>query len=170
MMDASAAVHHGGRIMTAGKRVETAASPLSARLVGTWRLRSRIDVNASGKRCPEPTLGEDPVALVYFDRGGNFAAQFMKRDRSAAAPEAAAMCNNNTRAVDGYDAYFGTYAVDEAHGVVTTTLTGALAREHVGAVMTRTMRVDGDTLTITLDTTSIDGQPVTRTLTWARVS
>jgi hypothetical protein len=53
---------------------------------------------------------------------------------------------------------------------VTTTLLGALAREHVGAVLTRAMRVDGDTLTITLDTTSIDGRPVTRRLTWSRVS
>jgi hypothetical protein len=30
------------------------------------------------------------------------------------------------------------------------------------------MRVHGDTLTITLDTTSIDSRPVTRTLTWSR--
>jgi len=109
------------------------------------------------------------VALVYFDKAGNFAAQFMKRDRSTAVAADAAVCNN-TRAVDGYDAYFGTYAVDETRGVVTTTLAGSLAREHVGAVMTRAMRVDGDTLTITLDTTSIDGRPVTRTLTWARVA
>ena len=160
--------------MSLDNRKEGSASsrhaPLSARLVGTWKLRSRIDVTASGKRCPEPTLGEDPVALVYFDKAGNFAAQFMKRDRSTAVSAGAEVCNNNTRAVDGYDAYFGTYAVDDADGVVKTTLTGALAREHVGAVMTRAMRVDGDTLTITLDTTSIDGQPVTRTLTWSRVA
>jgi hypothetical protein len=143
-------------------------SSLSARLAGTWRLRSRIDLTASGERCLEPTLGEDPVALVFFDRAGHFAAQFMKRDRATTVP-AAAGGSNNTRAVDGYDAYFGTYSVDEERGVVTTTLLGALAREHVGAVLTRAMRVDGDTLTITLDTTSIGGQPVTRTLTWLRV-
>lgn len=141
---------------------------LSQRLVGTWQLRSRIDVTASGERCAEPTLGEDPVALVFFDRAGHFAAQFMKRDRST-APAVAAGGSNNTRAVDGYDAYFGTYAIDEEHGAVTTTLLGALAREHTGAVLTRAMRVDGDTLTITLDTSSIDGRPVTRTLTWVRV-
>src|SRR5262249_21294428 len=101
----------------------TGAAPLSARLVGTWKLRSRIDVTASGEQVQEPTLGSDPVALVYFDKGGNFAAQFMKRDRSAAeaAPMAAAG-SNNTRVVGGYDAYFGTYVVDEVRGVATTTL------------------------------------------------
>lgn len=153
---------------------QSAASPstgdrnLAERLVGTWRLRSRIDVTASGERCPEPTLGEDPVALVFFDRAGHFAAQFMKRDRST-TPAAATGGSNNTRAIDGYDAYFGTYVIDDERGVVTTTLLGALAREHVGAVLTRAMRVDGDTLTITLDTTSAAGEAVTRTLTWERV-
>ena len=147
----------------------SAAASLAARLVGTWELRSRIDRDAAGVRCPEPTLGEDPVALVYFDRSGHFAAQFMKRDRTSTAAAGAAAGTNNTRAVDGYDAYFGAYHVDEAHGTVTTTLAGALAREHVGAVLTRQMRVDGDTLTITLATTTADGRPVTRTLTWSRL-
>jgi hypothetical protein len=142
---------------------------LSKRLIGTWKLGSRIDVTASGERVGEPTLGSDPIALVYFDAGGNFAAQFMKRDRGPAVAETAAG-SNNTRAVGGYDAYFGTYTVDEGSGVVTTTLVGAIAREHVGAVLMRTMRVDGDTLTITLDTTSADGRAVQRTLTWTRAT
>jgi hypothetical protein len=152
----------------ADSRARRRKGNLAERLVGTWRLRSRIDLTASGERCPEPTLGEDPLAFVFFDRAGHFAAQFMKRDRST-APAAAAGGTNNTRAIGGYDAYFGTYGIDEARGVVTTTLLGALAHEHVGAVLTRAMRVDGDMLTITLDTSSIDGRPVTRTLTWSRV-
>jgi hypothetical protein len=152
----------------AGSAGRSHEANLSERLAGTWQLRSRIDLTASGERCPEPTLGEDPIAFVFFDRAGHFAAQFMKRDHST-APVAAAGGSNNTRAIDGYDAYFGTYVIDEEQGVVTTTLLGALAREHAGAVLTRAMRVDGDTLTITLDTSSTDGRPVTRTLTWARV-
>jgi len=147
----------------------SARGRLAETLVGTWRLQSRFDMTASGERCDEPTLGSDPIALAFFDRGGNFAAQFMKRDRSTTAPAEVAGGSNNTRAVGGYDAYFGTYRIDEEQGVVTTTLLGALAREHTGAVLTRAMRVDGDTLTITLDTTSINGRPVARTLTWARV-
>jgi hypothetical protein len=38
----------------------------------------------------------------------------------------------------------------------------------VGKTVTREMRVDGDTLTIQLATTSGDGEPVTRTLIWRR--
>jgi hypothetical protein len=141
---------------------------LATTLAGTWQLLSRVDRDANGVVVEEPTLGSDPVACVYFDRSGHFAAQFMKRDRTASVPAILAG-TNNTRAVDGYDAYFGTYRVDEASGLVTTTLVGAIGREHVGAVLARAMRVDGDTLEIALDTTSAGGEPVRRTLTWTRV-
>jgi hypothetical protein len=117
---------------TTGVPAQPDADSLTERLVGTWQLRSRIDLTASGERCVEPTLGDDPLALVFFDRRGNFAAQFMRRDRST-AHQVATGGSNNTRAVDGYDAYFGSYAVDEERGVVTTTLRGALAREHLAS-------------------------------------
>lgn len=77
--------------------------------------------------------------------------------------------SNNTPAISGYDAYFGTYTVDDTSGTVTQTLLAALARENVGHVVTRDMRVSGDVLTIGLETTTADGEPVTRTLVWTRV-
>ena len=49
-------------------------------LVGTWRLVSRLDRAQSGEPVDEPGLGSDPLALLFFDASGNFAAQFMKRD------------------------------------------------------------------------------------------
>jgi hypothetical protein len=143
--------------------------PLSAALPGTWQLLSRIDVTAAGERRPEPSLGEDPVALLIYDRGGNFAAQFMRRDRSADVPDGPSGAKNNSRAQGGYDAYFGTYTIDDANGTVTHRLAAALSRENVGLVLTRVLQVDGDTLTIKLDTNAADGTAVTRTLTWRRV-
>ena len=143
--------------------------PLSATLPGTWQLLSRIDLTAAGERRPEPSLGEDPVALLIYDRGGNFAAQFMRRDRSSDVPDGPSAARNNSRAQGGYDAYFGTYTIDDATGAITQCLTGALSRENVGLVLTRVMEVDGDTLVIKLDTNAADGTPVTRTLTWRRV-
>ena len=152
----------------------TQAKPLSATLPGTWQLLSRIDVTAAGERRPEPSLGEDPLALLIYDRSGHFAAQFMRRDRSPNSyagdvPDGPARGKNNSRAQGGYDAYFGTYTVDDAAGSVTQTLLGALSRENVGMVLTRVMTVDGDRLVITLETTAADGAAVTRTLTWERV-
>ena len=150
-------------------RSSSSVVPLSAALPGTWQLLSRIDVTVSGQRKAEPSLGDDPVALLIYDRAGHFAAQFMRRDRSAVVADAPGSGNNNSRARDGYDAYFGNYSVDDAAGTVTQRLHGALSRENVGAVLTRAMQVNGDQLVIRLQTTAPDGTEVTRTLTWRRV-
>lgn len=75
---------------------------------------------------------------------------------------------NNSAAVNGYDAYFGTYTVDEASGSVTQVLEGALSPSDVGIIVTREMRVEEDRLIIRLATTSADGETITRTLIWLR--
>jgi len=143
--------------------------PLSRSLPGTWLLESRVDLTASGERRPEPALGEDPVALLIYDRAAHFAVQFMRRDRTGVVPEVAAGAANNSRARDGYDAYFGTYTVDDASSTVTQRLLGALSQENVGAVLTRHMHVTADQLIIRLQASAADGTPTTRTLTWKRV-
>lgn len=149
---------------------QTPGRPLSASMVGTWELLSREDRTASGAPRSEPSLGSDPVSLLFFDASGHFAAQFMKRDRSVVAePEARGAAANNSRARGGYDAYFGTYTVDDATGTVTTRLSAALSQENVGQSFSRTMEVNGDLLVIRLDTSTSSGEPVVRTLRWRRV-
>ncbi|HEY1908746.1 MAG TPA: lipocalin-like domain-containing protein [Myxococcaceae bacterium] len=142
--------------------------PLSKALIGTWRLVSREDRTASGERRIDPGLGADPIALLVYDRGGNFAAQFMKQDRRSAPSVTATSAPNNSQAVGGYDAYFGSYTVDDAADTVTQRLVGALSAGNVGLVLTRSMQVSGDELVIQLDTASADGTPVVRTLRWTR--
>jgi hypothetical protein len=143
---------------------------LRENLPGTWKLLSRRDETITGERRVEPSLGEDPEALLYYDRAGNFAAQFMKRDRSGSLADAGVAGANNSRARGGYDAYFGTYTSNESDGTVTQKLTAALSPENVGMVVTRKMLVVGDTLTIRLETTSAAGENVVRTLVWRRVA
>ena len=144
--------------------------PLSTTLVGTWELLSREDYTPAGERRVEPSLGSDPIALLYFDRQGHFAAQFMKRERGT-APEIAAtnQVPNNSRARGGYDAYFGTYTVDDSAGTVATRLGGALSPENVGQVFIRMISVAGEKLTLRLETAALSGEPVIRTLQWKRV-
>ena len=144
-------------------------SRLSVRLPGTWRLLSRVDVTSDGTPHPDPALGSDPVALLIYDRSGHFAAQFMKRDRSSALRDGPVGAANNTQAQGGYDAYFGSYTVNDATGVVTQRLEGSLSQANVGAVLSREMSVDGNSLIIKLATAAWDGTPVTRTLSWERV-
>lgn len=158
----------------AGQQGRTANGPvssrLSRRLIGTWELVSREDHTVGGEPRYEPSLGSDPVAVLNYDSSGHFAAQFMKRDRGSAAyePQGTA-APNNSLAKGGYDAYFGTYSVDDIGGTVTQRLMGALSRENVGQVLTREMLVVGDELTIRIQTATATGEPVVRTLRWLRV-
>src|SRR5262249_14808559 len=147
----------------------TSDVPLSRSLPGSWLLESRIDVTASGERRPEPSLGEHPIALLIYDRAGHFAAQFMKRDRSAIGSDGPIGATNNTRAQSGYDAYFVSDSVDDSANAATQRLHGSLSQENVGLVLTRDMNVRGDELVIRLQTSAADGTPVPRTLTWRRV-
>ena len=84
-------------------------SPLSESLIGSWELLSREDHTSSGERRIDASLGENPVALLIYDRRGHFAAQFMKRDRDLALDaDAPSGAPNNSQARGGCDAYFGT--------------------------------------------------------------
>jgi hypothetical protein len=147
--------------------------PLSQAVAGTWEVVAREDRTKDGALHPDPALGSDPVGLIFFDRAGNFATQIMKRDRSgatAAPADRGGQGANNPLAVGGYDAYFGTYVTDDARGTATFTLRAALSPASVGMVVTRALAVEGDALTITLDTKALDGLAVTRTLRCRRLS
>lgn len=145
-------------------------APLSRSLIGTWELLSRQDHDAEGRRHVDPLLGADPIAWLVYDGAGHFAAQFMKRERDPSASALPVSVGpNNTAARDGYDAYFGLYTVDDAAGTVTQRLVGALSPGNVGMTLTRAMVVEGDLLTIRLETKSAAGVAVTRTLRWRRI-
>ena len=137
-------------------------------LVGTWRLISRIDRTADGRTFVEPSLGSDPISLLIYDRAGNVAAQLMRRDRTVMAPAAATGDPNNSGALNGYDAYFGTYSVDRASGALIHTLSAALVPADVGRQLVRNFRFENGDLIIWFNSRGLAGEQVTRTLTWRR--
>jgi hypothetical protein len=137
--------------------------------VGTWWLLSREDRAMDGSPRPDPVLGTDAIGILTY-ANGRFAAQIMKRDRKSAVNFSNSITGkNNTGSVDGYDAYFGNYSVIEATGEVVHHLEGALTAENVGMEASRQLTVNGDILVIQLETTTLEGEPITRTLTWERV-
>lgn len=139
-------------------------------LAGTWSLISRVDRTSAGQQLPEPSLGDDPIALLIYDTAGHVSAQLMRRDRSQPGVEQPVVSSsNNSAAAGGYDAYFGTYYVDSAAGTVTHRMEAAVVPEDVGKSVTRHFELRADTLRLWFETSSANGQPVTRTLIWIRV-
>ena len=142
---------------------------LAAAILGIWKLKSREDVDATGQTHVDPFLGRDPMGILCFGPS-HFAAQFMKRDRSdeESVPQRV-QAKNNTAAVNGYDAYFGTYSVDEAAGTLATHVEKSISPVNIGKTYVRDMRVVGNELFIQLKTTAVDGIAITRTNTFYRI-
>ncbi len=143
---------------------------LAQDIQGVWWLLSREDYNKNNERRIDPILGSDPIAILTYTKD-HFAAQFMKRDRTTVVPTQ--MMNtgsNNTNAVGGYDAYFGKYEVDEDSGKVKHTLIGSITPSNIGMTVFRDLKVVDGKLSIQLETSTLDGEPIVRTLIWERLS
>jgi hypothetical protein len=100
------------------------------------------------------------------------AAQLMRPDRPIAIDcgMSAPASSENSQSINGYDAYFGTYTVDETSHTVTHHLEGALAAADVGKNLVREFQLSGNKLTIIVRTNSPkEKQKQIRTLVWERV-
>ena len=139
-------------------------------LVGTWRLISRVVRLEDGTAVQDPGLGKTPTGYLIYDSSGHMAVQLMRLDRSTTIDCGASgpAPSDNSQSVNGYDAYFGRYTIDEASHTVTHHLEGALAAADVGKNLVREFQVSEDKLTIIVRTNSPKNKQI-RTLTWERV-
>ncbi|GHN02995.1 hypothetical protein WSM22_44840 [Cytophagales bacterium WSM2-2] len=143
---------------------------LEKSIQGVWWLLSREDYNENNVRRIDPVLGAEPIGILAYGKQ-HFTAQFMKRDRKSTDHSVATPAGmNNTSAMAGYDAYFGTYQVDHQTGMVSHTLIGSVIPANVGMTVLRNLAVADGKLIIKLSTTTTEGEAVTRTLTWERVN
>jgi len=145
-------------------------------LVGSWSLVSRVSTLANGEVLPDRGLATTPKGLLIYDRTGHVAAQLSRQGRTVEmigeeCREAAKIrgTNDTAQTVLGYDAYFGTFTVNEKEGFVVHHLESALFPGDVGKDIKRNFTISGDKLTIKFNTTTADGKPVTRTLVWERM-
>jgi hypothetical protein len=147
-------------------QVDTSAG--GAQLVGTWRLISRVVRLEDGSAVQDPGLGKTPTGYLMYDSSGHMAAQLMRLDRPMAIDcgTSGSAPSDNSQSVNGYDAYFGTYAIDETSHTVTHHLEGALAAADVGKNLVREFQVSDNKLTIIVRTSS---PKQIRTLIWERV-
>jgi Lipocalin-like domain len=157
---------------------EPATSKASVRgqLIGSWRLVSRQSRRANGEIEADPGLATTPLGVLIYDQSGHVAAQLSRRDRTVEMIgeecQAAATTKgtpDTAQTILGYDAYFGTYKINELDGTVTHHLEAAIFPGDIGKDIVRHFTVSGDQLTITFNTTTREGVKVARTLIWQRM-
>jgi Lipocalin-like domain len=149
---------------------------LRAKLVGGWSLISRETHLENGELVVDSGLSATPMGVLLYDASGHVAAQLSRRDRTVAmigaecASAAATKGTSDTaQTVLGYDAYFGTYTINAAKGIVTHHLQAAIWPGDIGKDIDRSFVLEGDRLTISFHTTTREGVRVTRTLVWNRM-
>lgn len=126
----------------------TAAAHERDPLVGAWIVERFVDRPEGG--AARHLFGEQPRGLFVFTPDGHFSFSIMH--------EAADKAGAGNGAGDGaaawtpgwYVSYFGTYRYDPAGPSWTARVTGANIPGYVGTEQTRSFRIDGDRLTITV--------------------
>ncbi len=160
----------------AWKVVHVHSSPLTIstpsiedRFVGTWRFVSIEQRNAQGELLP---VISRRTGFIIYTPTSHMAVQLMDDDRkeyAAAQPSG----EEAQAALASYNAYSGTFTVNEAQGTVThhrqTKLTPGTVDALGGTDVIRFYRFSGNQLMLTPPPRIIDGEELTRTLIWERV-
>jgi predicted small secreted protein len=132
-----------------GASASQAVSHPPSPLVGTWLVRA-VEITDSDGRTIESSR---PLGMIIYTAQGRMAVQIMVLPRPVVPPvpegpdEVTAWnAEQVRRVVETYDAYFGTYELDEARHIVTHHVEGELRPNYVGTAYTRRYQVDGDQL------------------------
>jgi Lipocalin-like domain len=138
-------------------------------LLGSWELESRTVRRSNGDLLLDPVLGQQPIGRLFYSASGHMALQMMRQARAGAITQPSNPDDaSNARIVLGYDAYFGSFSINEADGTVTHHVDGSLFPEDLGKNFTRSFRVDGDRFELSFASPMADGSELTRTLVFRR--
>jgi hypothetical protein len=138
-------------------------------LVGSWRLVSYEDKPASG-----PAVfpyGTDPRGFLVYDATGHMAIQIMQQPhpKVASGDEYIVTPEEKVALLDAYVAYFGTYRVDAARGIVIHHADGHLHDIYIGRDEERLFQLSGDRLVLKSLPWSADGQTWTGSRVFERI-
>ena len=139
---------------------EPASDHRSGPLVGTWRLVEFWDRDSLA--APFVYLyGQRPTGYFIYDATGHVSIQIMRGPDPFRVDSTRGESwflkgspDELRRAVQDYRAYFGTYSVDSAHGIVLHHVEGDSRGLYTGSRQTRRYRLVGDSLIIGNDTTN----------------
>jgi hypothetical protein len=109
---------------------------IQGRFVGAWRLAWLEAEGTDGK-----IHRSDSTGLLVFTRDGHMSVQVMERNSQAQAPAGPEQYSQG-----GYEASFGTYAIDESTHTFTFHVEGALVRTLIGKDLPRAYDFSGKQL------------------------
>lgn len=139
-------------------------------LVGTWRLLS-FEAQSSEGQILHP-YGRHPTGQLIYDGLGNMSVQILRtqRHRFTESDKSQGSAEEMREALTSYEAYFGTYVVDEQQAIVRHRLEGALFPNWTGSEQRRYFRFSGGHLTLSTPSIRYGGATLVATLVWERMA
>jgi hypothetical protein len=142
---------------------------MKTEFIGTWRL-----VSAEARLADGTVIypyGRSPLGRLSYDAAGYMSAQLTHSERSAfaIADKARGTPQEVQSAIETYESYYGTYAVDETEQVVVHHVTGSLLPNWTGADQVRFYEFEGDRLTLRTAEIPYGGTQLVGVLVWKRL-
>jgi len=137
--------------------------------VGAWKLVSCEARSSNGEVVY--LYGRDPFGILTYDSSGNMSVLLMRRDRPrfASGELLSGTPEEIKAAFEGFNAYCGTYDVNEEKRKVTHHVEGSSFPNWVGTDQVRFFEFSGDQLLLTTPPITRGGEQLTVHLMWARI-
>ena len=143
--------------------------PLKQQLIGTWALVSVDNIYPDSSRVHP--YGENPKGMLIFDERSNYAIQIYKAARPKIASGDKNICTpeESKALIQGNNAHFGKYKVDEAKHTITFKIEHASFPNWEGADQERTYIYTGNELKYVVTSTTQGGKAVVAEVVWRRL-
>ncbi|WP_416062708.1 lipocalin-like domain-containing protein [Rhodococcus indonesiensis] len=143
---------------------------IADRIVGAWELVEYSTTSDSGK--VDYPLGPEARGLIVYSADGYMSAQIMRPDRTRYRSRNVHSGETNERAeaAGGYLAYSGPYDVDEDDSAVWHEMAVSLYPNWLGEKQKRTVRFDGDRMTLSSDPLVFRTTTLSPALVWRRTA
>jgi hypothetical protein len=140
-------------------------------LIGAWRLLS-AEFRSSDAKIAYP-WGKNATGLLIYNASGYVSAQIMNPDRPkfASRDNLKGTPEETKLAFDGYQAYYGTFEIDEKEKMVIHHITGNLFPNAIGVAFKRYYEFSSnDRLTLSTPPMTMSGERIAGLLIWERIN
>ncbi|HEY9046821.1 MAG TPA: lipocalin-like domain-containing protein [Ohtaekwangia sp.] len=151
-----------------GKKASASKDIAAHSLTGTWTLVLVDNILSDGSRVE--LYGPSPQGILVFDQHGNYTLQIFRTGRAkfAANDKAQGTPEEYKAAVQGSNAHFGKYTVNETDGTITFHIEHASYPNWEGTEQKRTFTLINNELKYTVPTPTTGGS-ATGEVVWKRV-
>jgi hypothetical protein len=141
----------------------------NAEILGSWTLVSVENINSDGtKNLPYDV---NPKGILFFDEKGNYAIEIYKNERPKIISGDKNKCTpeENASIVQGSNAHFGEYEIDETNKIITFKIKTASFPNWEGTVQKRSYTFLNSQLKYVVTNTTQGGKSVTAEVVWKKL-